>query len=968
MFHFLSNFPSKPSATTQNRSLFSLWLLLGLLLQYPCFGQDFSFRLIDKARGLPTNTVYDIVQDKRGFIWLGTDRGLYRYDGREYKLYFSKKQDGKSLSNLIEDGDGRIWCQNFSGQFFYTQADSLRFCEQLVPTGGYIPVAIMPSQKLISIGKQKIRILDLKTFSLIEQPTDEILTPFSSKDARFYYIYSNIINKIVGIDASGQRTEIALPKSQTYFFHAKIANKFYLAPKINAEYITVFENGKILDKIYLTQKSLIQNFKVIDERHLGIFTSSGFYLIDTQSSKRKYSPYLSNKNITSLIKDQEGSFWVSTINSGVLFVPSFQIKIIEPQTSFSKIQAIEADNTLFCGTAKNEIFSINTRNFKKKIYHQGQTNDEILALYVDNQRKEVLFSSNQFYKHKNGRTSVIGSAAVKDIKYFDKNNIIIAATGINGLLNLDKNDNKIVPLNSATLRYRSAAVDTATRNVYLATSGGLLKIDKQKQVTELKENNERISVLDLEIVQQPKVRIFAATTSKGIYFIENAKVTQHLTKANGLEDDVVYKIKHYKNQLWWITERAIQSYDFATKKIKTFTKADGLPEADLKDLAFVNDTIFVASSAGIVSFPIAQTSRNAYPPKIIINQFGVNNRIVQNADNQSFRYQENNMSVQFSVLGFRSADELNVFYQINNGAWLPLENSTRVLNLPSLAPNDYVVRLKAIDTDKLESKVVSLTFTIKIPFWKTYWFWSFVLGIIGLIVYILSKNHLARIRREAALESDKLTLEKDLQVHLLTAIKSQMNQHFMYNTLNAIQEQFLFGNKITASDQLSNFTQLTRQILDVSEKKSISLAVEIQILTKYLDLEKMRFSEDFTYQITLGDSIDEDYHEIPPLLIQPFAENAIRHGLLHKAGEKNLTVHFELDSLEENIICTIEDNGIGRAKAAEINEKRVREFDTFSISASEERLKLLKNDSTLKEFITYTDLEVGTRVMIMIPL
>ena len=202
MFHFLLKLLNKSSATTQNRSLFLLELLLWLLLQYPCFGQDFSFRLIDKARGLPTNTVYDIVQDKRGFVWLGTDRGLYRYDGREYKLYFSKKQDGKSLSNLIEDGDGKIWCQNFSGQFFYTQADSLRFCEQLVPTGSFFPAAIMPSQKLISIGKQKIRLFDLKTFSLTEQATDETPTPFSSKDERFYYFYSNIINKIVGIDAT----------------------------------------------------------------------------------------------------------------------------------------------------------------------------------------------------------------------------------------------------------------------------------------------------------------------------------------------------------------------------------------------------------------------------------------------------------------------------------------------------------------------------------------------------------------------------------------------------------------------------------------------------------------------------------------------------------------------------------------------------------------------------------------------
>ena len=221
---------------------------------------------------------------------------------------------------------------------------------------------------------------------------------------------------------------------------------------------------------------------------------------------------------------------------------------------------------------------------------------------------------------------------------------------------------------------------------------------------------------------------------------------------------------------------------------------------------------------------------------------------------------------------------------------------------------------------------------------------------------------------------NKIALEQKATESELKALKSQMNPHFMFNALNSIQEQFMYGDKTLANEQMGNFTYLTRQILTVSGKKKINLATEVEILTKYLELEKMRFAEGFNYSISLSENIDEDYHQIPPMLIQPFVENSIKHGLLHKAGEKKLSVKFTLDEAEENLICLVEDNGVGRAKSAEIKSKRVQQHESFSTSATEERLKLLGNDLKTKDFIVYEDLQnvegqvVGTRVRITIAL
>ena len=190
----------------------------------------------------------------------------------------------------------------------------------------------------------------------------------------------------------------------------------------------------------------------------------------------------------------------------------------------------------------------------------------------------------------------------------------------------------------------------------------------------------------------------------------------------------------------------------------------------------------------------------------------------------------------------------------------------------------------------------------------------------------------------------------------------------MFNALNSIQEQFMYGDKVKANEQMGNFTYLTRQILTVSGKKKINLSTEVEILTKYLELEKMRFAEGFDYSISLSENIDEDYHQIPPMLIQPFVENSIKHGLLHKSGNKKLSVRFALDEAEENLICIVEDNGIGREKSAEIKSKQVQQHESFSTSATAERLQLLSQNANIKDFVVYEDKSEGTKVTLFIPL
>lgn len=224
-------------------------------------------------------------------------------------------------------------------------------------------------------------------------------------------------------------------------------------------------------------------------------------------------------------------------------------------------------------------------------------------------------------------------------------------------------------------------------------------------------------------------------------------------------------------------------------------------------------------------------------------------------------------------------------------------------------------------------------------------------------------------------ETEKLLLaEKKVTESELKALRSQMNPHFIFNALNSIQMQFMYGDKMIANEQLNNFTYLTRQILEASGKKNSTISDEVEFLTKYLELEKMRFQKEFNYTITIANSIDADFHKIPPMLIQPLVENSIKHGLLHQTGMKKISINFELDTSEDFIICSVIDNGIGRQKSAEIKAKNHTTHTSFSTLAIQQRLELLNEKLQLPKLITYTDLInenceiVGTQVVLNIPI
>jgi two-component system LytT family sensor kinase len=245
-----------------------------------------------------------------------------------------------------------------------------------------------------------------------------------------------------------------------------------------------------------------------------------------------------------------------------------------------------------------------------------------------------------------------------------------------------------------------------------------------------------------------------------------------------------------------------------------------------------------------------------------------------------------------------------------------------------------------------------------------------VLLLAGSLGYFFFERY--KHRKESQAWATQLRYEQNLNKSVLTSIKAQMNPHFFYNALNTIQSYIFSDDKRNATTYLNKFSNLTRMILEMSEKDRVPLRQEIRALTLYLELEKSRFHENFSFQLNVDDQIDQEMVSIPTMLIQPYVENAIKHGLLHKTDNRELMI--DIKQSEQTLQVSIDDNGVGRAQSAEYNKQRPDKPESFSSQANQIRLDILNNGRQSKVGVQFIDKHnehqapAGTTVIISIPL
>lgn len=949
-----------------NLSLLKLYYKLIWILVLNCFvlqAQNPYSYAIDKSIGLPSNAVYDIFQDKNGFMWFATGEGLSKYDGTKFSTYFSKKQTSKSGSNILQDNFDRIWYINFDGYLYYVENNSLKSFKQ-ENSIGYYEFGII-NDRLFTIQKNQIEVYDLKNLKLIRKiKFNNTFFKATHLSEKYFYIFTD---KLLKIDYNLNVTSIKLPLELTNTKSIVIesnADDLYIVSKTDGQ--LYHYSNKLFIKKNVLKGSIIQNLSFVNNK-LWLATTSGLF----EYNNAKFINYFKDYNISNIFKDSEEKYWISTLTNGLLYIPNFNSILWKCS---AKPVTLDSNNETIAIGYENDILSeLNTKTFKEKIIYNGKSNHEIYKILKD---KAIYFITSNNFKIINKSTTEINNA-VKDIIKIDEKYYAFAASGVCGIFYLDASKRsdwdrlflKYYNKNSATfnearvlidVRGKAVAYNSFNKTIYFATNIGLFtqKLDSQK---ELRYKNQSIFCQKLYYYNQS---LYLLSNENELLKIDaKNKISKVAILNNSITDDIK-NIKLIDDKLFLFTNNAIFQCNLFNKKI---TKIQIItPDVSVSDITTLSNKTVLATSDGLIIKP--NTSLNDENlPKFRLNSVLVNNKTITS---KKLNFDKNNLSFDFSVLAYLPSTKFPISYKINNEKWVILEDNQRSLKLSSLAAGDYHIQFKIENLEKTENQIITYSFSIKKPFWESFPFIIFCIFLITILFYLIYKYKLKKVQEKNQIEINRITLENNLNQSKLTAIKSQMNPHFFYNALNTIQSYILSNDKKEAITYLNKFSSLTRMILELTEKNYISINEEIKTITLYLDLEKARFFNDFNYTITIDEQIDRELTKVPTMLLQPFIENAIKHGLLHLKGNKILKINFikNSDSLE----ITIDDNGIGRKKSEEINTNNRKDHISFATYAIERRLEILNKNKINKITIQYIDKyefeeSIGTKVIINIP-
>lgn len=411
-------------------------------------------------------------------------------------------------------------------------------------------------------------------------------------------------------------------------------------------------------------------------------------------------------------------------------------------------------------------------------------------------------------------------------------------------------------------------------------------------------------------------------SKNGLFCLKNGQVVSQYDNSNGLSGLGINTILLHKDQLWIGTQGGLDVLHLKTYELTTCKKDDGLIANDVTVLCrYANNLIAAGGSKGISLVDADHPGITIQKPELIIERIYTGNSPVAANAPLIAGYHEQ-LTVNYNVISFIYPERARFRYRLSPAdPWIETQNKSLVFS--NLEPGDYQLQLQAKTYNSTWCAPVSLMITIKDPWWATGPFYIALALLCGLLGWVILKTRERRYRQKIAVRQQFSELK-------LKALQTQLNPHFISNALNAIQLLFLKNDELATNKYLTQFAQLTRLLLESSRTRFITLKDELQIIRHYLSLEKLRFGDRFLYSITVDETIDTGSALIPGVLLQPFAENSINHGIAYLPHTITGRIHIRIYKEEELLCIHISDNGIGRQKAWEIQQTVPRPYQSRS--------------------------------------
>jgi len=951
-----------------------IFILILLLLQFTkVSAQNPAFFKIGEKE-FANNDIYSLLFDEsKDVLYIGTDNGLFAYKQNKFvQINGPKEQIGNSIFSLKQDNKGQIYCNNLSGQVFKVVKDSLVIFFE-IPINektNYLSTIFIQNEKIILTTRTKSREIDStgSEVKIIFNPAELYKQDYTIKTS------SQLIDGAIIFTCSSKKMAYIYKQNVLDSVHVDFlnANAFSSFFNLNDQLFSISNNGNISSNSRLHQNYIPHNkeqvFNFSNSELIGLNQKKGVHILKLKNDTLYESQHFFDKKfISSFCQKSNGMLFFGSFGNGIYVIPNRHVLVSEYDHLFLGMAIV--NDQLFLSTRSGNVYKYS--DTLQLIGKEDFNIDKIFSIYGNFQFKDI---PQKGLMH--GTKNDI-SYDIKDVVQID-HDFLLEATS-NGVQirssKVDKIPTGLNYLNNNGLIYilqnknRSKSVEWSKQDsiIYYSTSSGVFsKQWKSNKVQQLFFNKQSFSASDLEFKND---YLICGTGKKGVLFFKNNVFEYKLTIEDGLKSNAVKKIKMYDGRLFILTRLGLQIYNIKDKYFIEPNIKEGVLNSDITNFELNKNIIWLLEKNRFYSIELEKVYKNETIGKLYIDSVTVNKSFTDYHKNSDFKYDENEISFYFDYRNIETKNETKIYFILEgfNDEWKLLPTTENEIKYDYLPNGTYTFKIKAIYRNQ-STKIFNYNFTINPPYWQTIWFYFIVLISFICLGILIFNFRIKSIKKRNQFILKQKVAEKNVIDAQLTAIRAQMNPHFIFNSINSIQDLILKKDTLQSYDYLVQFSQLVRNSLDYSEKEFIPLSNEIEFLNVYLNLEKLRFDDNFSYKIT------SDIHEsiqIPTLITQPFVENAVKHGLLHKVGKKEISINF---LIENNVLlCQIIDNGIGRKKAKEIKHRQKLSHKSFSTIAIKKRLAILEEKLKQKCYFTIVDLhdddgnELGTEINIFLP-
>ncbi len=958
----------------------SLLIYFFVLFVVAATGQEYSYAHYEVRDGLAGSVVYDGLEDQDGFLWFATETGVSRFDGTHF-FNFTKANGlpDNDIVKLFLDSRGRVWmmpfrntiCYYWKGKIYTQENDSL--LKKLLITGHILD--------MVEDSRGNLLIKDVKAFFIVS-PTQEISIVRSIDNSGFFASnaglmpngnFKVLLQQFMGslfytVEVDARASIIG---KKVFPFRPMMYQCNYFTPSL--EIYRQDDSLLISSKMGLHTIAVppgFNNLSVINDSLCAFNTGNGTLLYSITEGK-VVREVLQGKNMNSVFRDKEGNYWFLTAGAGIFRIGSFEfINFTFSENNKDHLAVFSVnkiDSLLYVGSERSSLFTIDAKAQKIQDHYRvkGAVNTKIISILRFSPHRILLGTTQGVVDLSRPDRGGNIAISVKSM-HIDGNGLLVSTQS-----GAERATADLVFSNLMGTGERSTSSYVQNKAYYNGTLNGLYTLDSNGKYTWLgdKEPLFRSRISDIEGGHDGTIWI--ATHGDGLIGYKDGKLSWSIRQKDGLTSDICRNVFIADNDVWVGTDRGLNRIEWHKGRynITTFASGNGLM-SDIINAVHVEDSqVYVGTAAGLTTFDANKITLNSYC-KLRMTGIQASGRAWA-TDTAGFTLPPTNNAIRFDFVGisYKSAGDITYRYRLVglNDAW----DTTRetFLNYLSLPSGDYELQLTATNKFGVESERILIPFQVEKLFWEKTWFRIMAIILAWILIWIFVNARIKRVRRQ---NDEKMQISNRMAELEQMALKAQMNPHFIFNSLNSVQQYVIDKDLLGANKFITEFSRLIRLTLDISSKTRINIYEEISYLATYLELEKTKFEDKFSYTVVAAPDIDPFDWFIPPMILQPYVENSIRHGVRYRNDkEGHIRVSFRLD--QQYLVCQVEDNGVGRKKAGQYKSEIPIEYQSKGMTLTAKRIDMLNKNSATPALIDIEDLETnnipaGTRVTLRFPL